>query len=443
MNEDKWTIKEPAILFVDDEKHVLKSLNRLFFDEDYQIFLAESGKEGLEILKNDEIHVIVSDQRMPEMHGVDFLIASQDISPKSIKILLTGYSDLVATQRAINEGNIYKYMNKPWQDEEMKLNVKRALELFDLQRKNEELLELSSRQNEELKEFNKRLNDKVKDRTRIVLEKNKELNDLNKKLSENLTKVIRVFLNLIELHSPDIGNHSKRVAASSRFIASEYELSDEETNIIEIAALLHDIGKIGLPGRILKLVESRMNIEDLHAYQKHPIAGQNAIEKIDNMGAVGMIIRHHHEKYNGGGFPDGLMGEEIPVGARVIAVADTYDKLFNRVYQNSKNTRARAIIAIKEMRGWDLDGEIVDLMMNVLDKGEKDLHRSTVKGKVREELELRPFELRENMVLSRDLFTSRGNLVLAKGRRIDKTDIKIVLDEDRLEKLLTSVYVLA
>ena len=443
MSDEKWTIKEPAILFVDDEKSVLKSLNRLFFDEDYQIFMADSGKEGLEILKEKEIHVIVSDQRMPEMQGVDFLIASKEVSPKSIKILLTGYSDLVATQKAINEANIYKYMNKPWQDEEMKLNVAKALELYALQQKNEDLLELTSSQNEELKEFNKKLNDKVKDRTRIVLEKNKELNELNKKLSENLNKVIRVFLNLIELHSPDLGNHSKRVAASSRFLASEYKLTDEEINMIEIAALLHDIGKIGLPGRILKLVESRMNMEDLSAYQKHPVAGQNAIEKIDNMEMVGLIIRHHHEKYNGSGFPDGLMGEEIPVGARVIAVADTYDKLFNRVYQNSKNTRARAKKAVKEMRGWDLDSEIVDLMMNILDNAEEEVHRSTVKGKVREELELRPFELRENMILSRDLFTTRGNLVLAKGRRIDRADIKIILDEDRLEKLMTSVFVIA
>lgn len=426
----------PAILFVDDEEKVLSSLNRLFFDEDYNIVLAKSGEEGLAVLREQTVQVIVADQRMPNMTGVEFLVKSKEISPDSIGIMLTGYTDLPAAQQAINEGMIYKFFTKPWLDGELKLTIKRAVEHYYLQRRNEKLLEITRRQNEELKEINIQLDQKVKERTKTVLEQNKGLIELNKKLSDTVAKVIRVFLNFIEMKSPDLGNHCKRVAAASRYLAAEMKLEEAEIETIEVAALLHDIGKIGLPTSLLSKREDQMTADELSIFQKHPLSGQHAIDKIENLETAAVYIRHHHENYNGTGYPDKLKGEEIPLGARIIAAADYYDELINRIYVNAKDPRAQARKAIQSKKGRELDGEVVDNLLIILEQ------RDT-KVDTRKEIHLKPFELKDNMILSRDLFTTRGTMVFPRDRRLDEGDIKVILDSERLEKLFTEVYVYA
>src|SRR5689334_14304853 len=124
------------ILIIDDEPANLRLLRRVLGD-DYEIFAAQSGQEGLEILKHEEICLIVTDQRMPGMSGVQVLEASQAVRPDAIKILLTGYTDIQALIDAINSGNVYKYIQKPWDSEDLKLTVKRAVETYDLRRRNE------------------------------------------------------------------------------------------------------------------------------------------------------------------------------------------------------------------------------------------------------------------------------------------------------------------
>ena len=134
--------EEIKILCVDDEKNVLKSLRRLFMDHDYEILTARSGKEGLEILEEQrDIQLIISDYRMPEMDGVEFLRRAYEYSPETIRIVLSGYADTASVVAAINEGQIYKFIPKPWNDDELKLTIEKALEVFFLKRKNEHLAE--------------------------------------------------------------------------------------------------------------------------------------------------------------------------------------------------------------------------------------------------------------------------------------------------------------
>ncbi len=434
MESTDTKINQSTILFVDDEKNILNSLKRLFFDQEYIILLANSAAEGLDIVRNKNVQLIVSDQRMPGMTGLEFLLKVKDLLPEAVTIILTGYADLDAAIKAINEGGVYRFITKPWNDEELKLLVKHALEFYRLRKENKELMEVIQHQNAELRELNEDLNQKVKERTVTIFEKNKELNKLYDELKDSLTKVIRVLASFLQEKSVDLGDHSKRVAAAARYIASALKLPEEEIDNIEIAALLHDIGMIGVPAAVIAKPLNQLSVKERGMYERHPLSGQNLVSAVEHMEEVGLIIRHHHENYNGTGFPDRLVGAEIPLGSRIIAVVNTYDYLVNTIYINFDNTRIRALKNLRSKSGAELDPDIVNLFMRFIR-----LRRP--KTGERKELELNPFELKDGMIVSRDLLTTRGNLVFRKGHRLDENSIRTILDSHRMEKLFTSVFV--
>lgn len=162
------------ILCVDDEKNVLRSLKRLFLDEEYEIFTADGGKEGLEILKDEKgIQLIISDYRMPGMDGVDFLRQANELNPNTIRIVLSGYADTAAVVAAINEGQIYKFIPKPWNDDDLRVNINKALDVFFLRQANERMAEELMVMNEELKMINDNLEDEVEKRTAELLFQNR------------------------------------------------------------------------------------------------------------------------------------------------------------------------------------------------------------------------------------------------------------------------------
>ena len=166
----------PIILFVDDELNILKTLQRLFLDEDYDLHTANSGQEALDLIDSG-VHptVIVSDQRMPEMNGAEFLARAKEKAPDSIRMVLTGYADINAAIKAINLGGIYRYIMKPWNDEDLKLTVRDAVDHFNLVLENRKLNHEIVIKNNKLAELNKLLEKKVEERTRELLQKVREL----------------------------------------------------------------------------------------------------------------------------------------------------------------------------------------------------------------------------------------------------------------------------
>lgn len=165
--------EQGKILFVDDESNVLRSLQRLFMDEDYELFTAPSGEEGLEILRAEsDIQVVVSDYRMPEMNGVDFLKEVYEHWPNTVRIVLSGYADTGSIVGAINEGQIYRFIPKPWNDEELKIHIAKAFEIYFLREKNRKLAGKLQETNEELRLINENLEERVRERTDEVLFQN-------------------------------------------------------------------------------------------------------------------------------------------------------------------------------------------------------------------------------------------------------------------------------
>lgn len=167
--------KTHTVLCVDDERNILTCLNRLLRKENYRLLTASSGEEGLELLANNAIHLVMSDQRMPGMNGTDFLAKVKEIYPDIVRIILTGYTEIDSIMNSINQGSIYKFFLKPWNDEHLKLEINKALDQYDLVQANRELNQTIMVQNEELKQINDNLEETVHKRTHILEIQNKAL----------------------------------------------------------------------------------------------------------------------------------------------------------------------------------------------------------------------------------------------------------------------------
>jgi YesN/AraC family two-component response regulator len=166
----------PQILLVDDEPNILKALQRLLFEEDYEVHLASTGEAGLEILNAYQIDLIISDFRMPGMTGIEFFRQARQIKSDAIRIILSGFAEISALTDAINEGNIYKFIFKPWNDEDLKNTIKLALAQKFLVQENRNLNDELKEKNRQLEEFNHQLEQKVAERTQELRQHNRVLN---------------------------------------------------------------------------------------------------------------------------------------------------------------------------------------------------------------------------------------------------------------------------
>ena len=422
-----------TLLFVDDEVNVLSSLKRLFRPFGYRIFTAEGGAQGLEIMARETIDIVISDMRMPQMNGAEFLQKVKEQWPDTVRILLTGYAEISATIDAINKGHIYRYISKPWEDNDIVLAIKQALRQKQLEKANQGLEELTRKQNEELKDLNANLEQKVKARTEEVRQTMGFLEVAHEKLKKGFITSIRVFSNLIEMREGVMAGHSHRVAELSRAIAQQMAVPETEIQDVFLAALLHDVGKIGLPDYLLEKPFANLTNEERLEVMKHPAKGQTALMALEQLQGAAKLIRSHHEHFDGLGFPDKLHGFEIPLGARIIALANEYDAAQIGTLLNKRLRQSDAVLYIQEGKGRRYDPAVVDAFMKVMG--------ASGATQVIQELAIQIGQAKPGMVLSRDLMSTHGELLLSKDFRLDAALIGQIKSFDPLgDKLIIYIY---
>jgi putative nucleotidyltransferase with HDIG domain len=318
--------KKAKILVVDDEESNLRTLRRILRSQ-YSVLTANSGTEGIEILRqNKDVALILSDQRMPYMTGSQFLGEAIKLSPNSIRFLITGYSDLDAVVDAINTGHIYRYITKPWNPDELLIDVKRAVEHF-----------VATKENQRLSKFNEKLVDDLK---------------------ELLINTVSAISNALEAKDSYTYGHSHRVTFYSVEIGRILGLDEQSLSYIEFAGLLHDIGKIGVPELILNK-PGRLTDEEYGIISKHPLRGGRILSRLKNIQEVISSVIHHHERFDGTGHPDGLKGDQIPLGARILAVADSYDAMTSDRPYRKGMTHQIAVDELNRCAGTQFDPDIV------------------------------------------------------------------------------------
>ncbi|MBU0479467.1 MAG: response regulator [Proteobacteria bacterium] len=307
---------EEHILFVDDERNILKAVARLLDDTPYRLLVAANGVEALDLVKNNIVSVVVSDNIMPGMLGVELLARIRTLSPDTIRILLTGQADLHTAIDAINHGEVFRFLLKPWDNHELLAVLREASDRFAL------------------------------------------VNKLRRSDEATLLSLAQT----VELKDAYTRGHCDNVAKYSLMIAEELGLADEVVENIRHGSWLHDIGKIGVPESILNK-NGPLTEEEFAVVRHHPRWGADVARQARLHHTVIDIILYHHEKFGGGGYPTGISGEEIPLEARIVGVADVFDALTtDRPYREAYSIE-KACGILNDMRGSSLEPRLVEILI--------------------------------------------------------------------------------
>ncbi|WP_243370981.1 HD domain-containing phosphohydrolase [Geotalea sp. SG265] len=425
-----------TLLIVDDEENILRAVTRLLLEEDdIQVLTANSGSEGLKILQaHPDVALILSDQRMPGMTGAEFLQQAKSVAPEAIRMVLTGYADINATMDAINKGGASCYITKPWDDGMLVQTLTEGIQRYRMTMENKRLSALVQQQNAELQEWNKGLKSRVMEQTMRIRQQMEELRLSGEIATRNWQNTILAFSSAIGLLDPMARSHSSNVSAVAEESARKLLLTSEEVETVRVAALLHDIGKIGMePSIVGKNPELLSDVEQAE-YTLHPVRGQAVVDVVEGLRSAGQLIRCHHENYDGTGFPDRLAGGDIPLGGRIIAVADYIDGVIARM--GASFTIASVMEKVKKKAGSWFDPELLSTIQDVatghyIVLGQQSLHEEQVD----------PEDLCPGMVLAREVTSGTGLLLLNKGATLDAAKIHSLKRYYRLDPPAQGVFV--
>jgi len=355
-----------SILIVNDEDSTHDAFKRILVDEDYEIHTACNGLEGLSKLHTAQkpYSLIISDQKMPMMSGVQFFTQAKDIFPDAVRILLTGYADTAAVIDAINKGGVHLYFTKPWHEEELLLHIKQSFSKVEILQENKRLIELIKQKNDELLKLYKTLEKRTKDKTDDLLAQAEILKESYKKSQIILDGIVKTLSKIIEARDPYTSGHEDQVAKIACKIAKEMKLTEAQIAAIHVAATLHDIGKISVPSEILTK-PGRLSDLEREIIKTHCKVANDILINIEFPYPVAEIIFQHHERMDGSGYPRGLKGDNIAIEARIIGAADVMDAMSSyRPYRPALGVDA-AIEEIVKFRGITYDPAVVDACLKI------------------------------------------------------------------------------
>jgi putative nucleotidyltransferase with HDIG domain len=276
-------------------------------------------------------------------------------------MMLTGYTDMTIAVEAINKGEIFRLITKPWNDDELKATLRQAFDHYDLKAEIKRLNQVTREQNFKLQDMNKNLEEKVRERT-------KQLDGKNTELRTAYIQTIRALAEAIDAKDAYTRGHSERVAVYSSRISRQMGLRRELIERTYFAGLLHDVGKIGIPDAIITKPD-RLNQEEYEEIKRHPEIGAKILEPVEFLASVVPCVRHHHEWYDGctSGYPHRLAGDQIPLPSRIIVVADTVEAMTSdRPYRKAMPIEA-VVAELHKYSGTQFDPVVVDAFLKLLE----------------------------------------------------------------------------
>jgi putative nucleotidyltransferase with HDIG domain len=315
-----------TVLFVDDEKQVLNSIDGIFSKADVTIIKTGSAREALKIVNQEPVAVIVSDSTLPEMTGIDLMSKVKDVSPDTLKILMTAPADLAAAVDAINKGELFRFVLKPWDNKFLVKTVQEAVSRYKI------------------------------------------IHTIKHGDEAALLSVAKE----VELKDPFTSGHSERVALYATMLAELFDQPEEIKKAVKHGSYLHDCGKMGVPENILNK-NGRLNKDEYEIIKNHPRWGADIAIQAALPEHIINIIQYHHERFDGSGYPSGMKGDEIPFEAQIVAVVDVYDALTSDRCYRTRFSDEKAVEILLLMRGNVFNPEIIDKFINhclqAIDKG--------------------------------------------------------------------------
>lgn len=410
-------------LILDDEEVIVLALQEILLREGYEVVAVSNPVEALRHVRERSFAVFLSDQRMPEMSGLEFLAQAREIQPNATRILMTGVLHLDTVIDAINHGEIYRFVVKPWLREELLVTMRNGVQRYELILRNAELTRTTMVMNETLAQLNQSLELQVAREA----EHSRKLAELNTALQLNLQRSVELCLRTMETFHPSLGNQARRVREICLMLADSLGLPLHQRQVLEFSAYLHDVGLMSVPRRLIRLWQcapSELNAAELGLVQQHPILGQELVGFMHHLSEVGGVIRLHHERFDGSGFPDGLEGEAIPLLARVIAIAASY-------VENSIDD-IEGLERIERGSGVAFDPELVRLFLKTRPHAVRP----------RKERQVLLSELDSGMVMAKGIYTANGLLLVPEGQVLNKPLLEKLRNHNRVSPIrqMLAVY---
>ena len=331
-----------CVLVVDDEASVRSLLSEVLTCEQYDCYTAANGAEALALMEQVPFDAVITDLRMPGLSGIQLLKEIRKTHPYVAVLMGTGEDDIRVGIQAMKEG-ADDYLVKPFKLEAVAASVDRALD--------KKRLEI------ELEKYRQNLEQMVDQRT-------EQLRAALWRIESTYDETLEALAAALDLRDNETAGHSRRVTLYSVQIARRLRLDEEQMKHLARAALLHDIGKIGIPDAIL-LRPARLNDEEKAIMETHVRTGYDLLGRIGFLTQAAHVVLAHHERYDGTGYPQGLSGDQIPLGARIFAVADTLDAMMtDRPYRRACSYQAAREEVLRES-GRQFDPRVVDAFLSV------------------------------------------------------------------------------
>jgi len=388
-----------TILIVDDEPVVLTALQQTLERERFHVVACSSPTKALAIVAERDFAVIISDQKMPEMLGLDFLIETRRIRPQASRILITAVLSLPTIVDAINKGEIFRFVAKPWLREELIATVRNAVHRHELVTQNAILQAETQRLNAELTEANAALAARVQDLER----QRQHLDAANRDLAASYEHSLELCRRILTTYDPILGGQAKALVEFAGHMAKSDLLDDAQRHAMRTAAWLCDLGLIGVPREMLRAFRSKaaeLTERERAMLHNHPVYSQTLAALVDDGTGIGEVIRAHHERFDGRGYPDGLAGDAIPWPARCLAVAVGFVE--------SGLPKPAAIDLVLSQSGTAYDPEAVRLFLKVTNLVQ-------LPSQVRE---VTLHELEPGMVLASGIYSPHGLLLIGEGQEL-------------------------
>lgn len=409
-----------TLLVVDDTPDNIDVLKGIF-SEEYNVKVATNGEKALNIAETALPDLILLDVMMPEMDGYEVCTRLKQMeATREIPIIfVTALTEVINEEKGFQAGCV-DYLTKPVSPSVALARVKTHLALRKAQ--------------QELQEWNSNLKGRVKGLTSLVTEKTLQVSNTELVTRRNREDWLDLLVRLLDMMDPDLLGHASRVAALSVEVAKRIECSQHEIETIRIAALLHDIGKIGLPTEITMAVPDKLPELQKKIYYSHPVRGHFLLSHIDWLREAGTLIRHHHEQANGAGMPDRLIGDEIPLGARILAIADYIDR--NTNHEQSGTMLHNVIKNLRNLAGRNFDQRLLpyfeEAAPGIFDEREINKDRA----------EIVPLDqLATDMVMGEELYTTSRILLIGRGEAITSAKLELIkraqtIDPPAINKVL-------
>lgn len=422
-----------VILLIDDDPDVLIALRKELRKLNLTILTSLNAREGVSLAKHHKPGVVICDIRMPELSGIEVLEFIHKISPDSARVVLTGFCELDTVISSVNRAHVNRFLCKPLDSEILQLTISELVGVARLKLERIKTARELSNHAAELELLNSSLEHCINERIR-EFEQAKLFLDLSRREQKaQYFSAIKVFAGLTELRSSQLGAHSKRVAELARLIAIELGYEPNYVNEVYIAGLLHDVGKIGLSDEALFMPVGSLSKELRAELMTHCTKGQTVFEGLTDMETIATMIRHHHERFDGQGYPDGILNLVIPLGSRILAVAEDYDELQQGWLAPKKLSEDEALSFVMKSGDSRYDPQILQALPAALEK---------LRAAPRlEERLLSGNQLIVGQTLSRDFIGPDGYLWLSKEKLVTKHFVDKVREYEATHSKAQKVYV--